>query len=74
MKENEQQLREADDERIRISKERSELSRSYDNLKEKVETLRSQLTKSEAKTREFESELLMVFKFIKFVIPFLFIS
>lgn len=59
-KENEEQLREADEERMRLSKERAELSRQHDQLQDKVETLRNQLTKSEQRMREVDTELHML--------------
>ena len=49
-------IREADEERVRLTRERKDLARKHDDLVEVVATLRVELVASERKTRELEIE------------------
>lgn len=53
-------MKEGDDERSRLSRERNDLSRRHQDLVEVVSSLRSELVCNERKMKELDSELLAV--------------
>ena len=53
-------MREADEERNRLSRERNDFSRKHQDQTEVVNTLRAELMANEKKIREIETELSIV--------------
>ena len=53
-------IREADEERVQLSRDRKDLSRKHQDLVEVVATLRGELVTSERRIRELEIEIASV--------------